>query len=289
MSHKTYPQSIINTKQNLTSIYKPPIFEEITLADGLPENSGTCILEDYLGYLWLGTQNGLVQYDGYTMKVFQPEKDNIRSISHGYIATLYEDKNKNLWIGTKSGLNKFNRASESFERYKINADDTLNENNNWVRCIFEDDSGRLWIGTHAGINLFDPEKGSFAYYYFIDSDVRPNLKSARSYHKISINNIIKDPSNGNILIATDINGLWTLDLETKTLSKYSYDDKSYPDEKIGCVQSFFKTRDNKIWIATNFSLLLLDPFNKLLQTFIHFPIFADDQYLKLQTIEMLVH
>ncbi len=280
LSHQTFPQIIINSKQNLTSIYKPPVFEEITIADGLPEDSGTRAFEDYLGYLWLGTQNGLVQYDGYTMKVYLPEKDNLRSISNGYIITIYEDKNKNLWIGTVDGLNKFNRASESFERFTINVDDTLNVDNNWVRCMFEDDSGRFWIGTHTGINLFDPEKGSFTYYYFIDSDVRPYLKSARSYHKISINNIMKDPSTGKFLIATDINGLWTLDLEAKTLSKYPYDEKRYTEENIGCVQSFFKSNDEKIWIATDNSLLRLDPFNNLLETFINFPRYADEQYDK---------
>ena len=280
LSHQTFPQTIINSKQNLTSIYKPPVFEEITIADGLPEDSGSRAFEDYLGYLWLGTQNGLVKYDGYTMKVYLPEKDNVRSISNGYIVTIYEDKNKNLWIGTVDGLNKFNRASESFERFTINVDDTLNVDNNWVRCMFEDDSGRFWIGTHTGINLFDPEKGSFTYYYFIDSDVRPYLKSARNKHKISINNIMKDPSTGKFLIATDINGLWTLDLEAKTLSKYPYDEKRYTEENIGCVQSFFKSNDDKIWIATDNSLLRLDPFNNLLETFINFPRYADEQYDK---------
>jgi ligand-binding sensor domain-containing protein len=32
-------------------------FEHLTIADGIPGNSVWCILQDHLGYLWLGTRN----------------------------------------------------------------------------------------------------------------------------------------------------------------------------------------------------------------------------------------
>ena len=96
-----------------------PAFENISGKGGLLNSSITCILQDYLGYLWLGTENGLVKYDGYSMKVFQPEEDDICSIiSDRGITTIYEDKNKVLWIGTLAGLNKLNRADESFQYYR---------------------------------------------------------------------------------------------------------------------------------------------------------------------------
>ena len=125
LPYQTFPQTHILTEQKTYDQFNPPVFESITVEDGLPENSGWCILQDYLGYLWIGTKNGLVQYDGYSMKVFQPEKDNTGSISSGFITSIYEDKNKTLWIGTwDSGLNKFDRANESFKCYNHNPDNT---------------------------------------------------------------------------------------------------------------------------------------------------------------------
>ena len=103
----------VSYPQNFDPSISTPAFEYMSLEDGLPDNSVTCILQDYLGYLWLGTQNGLVKYDGYTMEVFQPGK-NDSSISSEGIAAIFEDKNKTLWIGTWNGLNKFNRKSESY-------------------------------------------------------------------------------------------------------------------------------------------------------------------------------
>ena len=39
-------------------------FEHITVDDGLPQNSVRAIIQDHLGFLWFGTQDGLVKYDG---------------------------------------------------------------------------------------------------------------------------------------------------------------------------------------------------------------------------------
>ena len=50
------------TAQNITKDFPDPIFEHLTIKDGLPENSVRCILQDHLGYMWFGTQNGLAQY-----------------------------------------------------------------------------------------------------------------------------------------------------------------------------------------------------------------------------------
>ena len=88
--------------QDIYTQFNTPVFENISIEDGLPENRVTCILQDYLGYLCLGTQNGLVKYDGYTMEVFQPQVNDPGSISSRSIATIFEDHGKTLWISTLS-------------------------------------------------------------------------------------------------------------------------------------------------------------------------------------------
>ncbi len=84
-----------------SSTFPEPEFEHLTIADGLPENSVSCILQDHLGYMWFGTQNGLVRYDGYSMKIFQPDSNDSLSISERHIQTIYEDKSGTIWIGTQ--------------------------------------------------------------------------------------------------------------------------------------------------------------------------------------------
>ena len=78
-------------------------FEHLTIEDGLSQNAGLAIFQDSLGYLWIGTQDGLNGYDGYEFKVFKHDTDDPTMLSHNSILSMGEDKNGSLWIGTWGG------------------------------------------------------------------------------------------------------------------------------------------------------------------------------------------
>jgi ligand-binding sensor domain-containing protein len=96
-------------------------FEHFTTKDGLPDLTVNCILQDHLGYLWFGTDNGLVKYDGYSMTFYRPQPNDSNSLSQHKVKVIYEDGKNNLWIGTgwlnEGGLNRFNREVETFTHY----------------------------------------------------------------------------------------------------------------------------------------------------------------------------
>jgi len=157
--------------------FPEPIFEHLTINDGLPENSVLCILQDHLGYLWLGTLSGLVKYDGYNMIVYQSNPSDSLSISHQAIRTIYEDRSGTLWIGTGGselgGLNKFDRTSETFTSYLHNPDDSTSINSNLIISMYEDNRGNFWVSTSEGLNLFDRQKEIFSHIYYQDSVYSP--------------------------------------------------------------------------------------------------------------------
>jgi len=71
------------------------------MEDGLPGNSVYAILQTQDGYLWLGTQDGLVRFDGLNFKLFTMK--NTPQLKDNIIRALYEDRNGTLWIGTDYG------------------------------------------------------------------------------------------------------------------------------------------------------------------------------------------
>src|SRR3954466_5875993 len=77
---------------------KRPFFNTISVENGLPEAFVIASLQDKLGYLWFGTQNGLVRYDGYNSKLYTMPDDDGKPISFASISTLFEDKQANLWV-----------------------------------------------------------------------------------------------------------------------------------------------------------------------------------------------
>lgn len=70
--------------------------------EGLPENSATAIAQNQGGYLWFGTFNGLVRFNGVTFTVFNPA--NTPQLPHAGIVNLYTDKRDRLWVSTLEGL-----------------------------------------------------------------------------------------------------------------------------------------------------------------------------------------
>src|SRR5439155_4002139 len=67
--------------------------------DGLPSNTISVILQTRDGYLWLGTFNGLVRFDGVRFVVF----GEAEGLPNSRITCLYEDAKGTLWIGTEGG------------------------------------------------------------------------------------------------------------------------------------------------------------------------------------------
>src|SRR6185436_12085804 len=68
--------------------------------DGLPQSSVIALTQTRDGYLWLGTLNGLVRFDGTEFTVF--DEDTAPHLNSGRIVYLFEDSRGVLWIGTEA-------------------------------------------------------------------------------------------------------------------------------------------------------------------------------------------
>jgi signal transduction histidine kinase/ligand-binding sensor domain-containing protein/DNA-binding response OmpR family regulator len=134
------------------------LFERFYSSNGLADDRIRSIFQDSKGFLWVGTMNGLAEYDGYTFKKFYKKKQT-NSISGNWVTSICEDVSHNLWIGTKEGLNKFDKSSEVFTDIKTPLSNSLSSN--IINCIQFDAFGKLWIGTPKGLLKYDTLRKSF--------------------------------------------------------------------------------------------------------------------------------
>jgi len=67
------------------------LFQHITNADGISQSEVYAFLEDSRGFMWIGTVDGLNQYDGYNITIFNTDRNNPNSISNNTIRSLAED------------------------------------------------------------------------------------------------------------------------------------------------------------------------------------------------------
>jgi len=111
--------------------------------NGLPSNSVYAIRQTQDGYLWIGTQNGLLRFDGVRFELYKRARTHW--LESDVIRVLYEDPKGTLWIGTDSGGLTSCKEGE-FVTYPVTKYPALNR----IRAINRDQWGNLWIGSFSG-------------------------------------------------------------------------------------------------------------------------------------------
>ncbi len=129
-----------------------------------------CIFQDKTGFLWFGTIDGLIRYDGYEFRYFNHIPDNSSGLSSSYITDIKEDKSGNLWIATQGGgLNKYNPDTQTFDSWVHNSQNknSLPENN--INSIAIDKQGYIYIGMfYKGFVRFNPVSEKFQKIRFVN-------------------------------------------------------------------------------------------------------------------------
>ncbi|GAB3249950.1 two-component regulator propeller domain-containing protein [Larkinella harenae] len=208
-----------------------------------------------LGDVWLHAPTGLIRYNLYERRAhyyFSSHPDNEAGPSMG-VFSFHCDSAGVVWLGTASGLVRFEPQTGRYQTFVPGADQVLTS----IYSIAEDHEGRLWLGTQRnGIWLFDKSAGRF-------SQVGGFTNSARKLSDYEICKIYIDRQ-GIIWANTDPDGLARIvpgstffggmavsrnephvDKDPSTLSHF-------------VVRGFLETSPTEMWIATERSLDVLD-------------------------------
>jgi len=131
------------------------------------------ILVDRNGYIWLGTQEGLLRINGLSQAytLFQPDKTNPDAISNNPINHIIEDNQGSIWIATYNGLNRIvDPTSDNliFEKFFINKKQPeKGPITNEIMYLKEVDN-YLYIGTKVGICGYDFSTNEFETFHTTD-------------------------------------------------------------------------------------------------------------------------
>ena len=113
--------------------------------NGFPNNTIRAVTQTRDGYLWLGTDAGLVRFDGLHSQVFGLP-DGLKNLQ---VSALMEDSQGVLWIGTSGGgVSRMIRGRITSH----SVSDGLAGDS--IACFLEATNGDIWIGTHTGLSCW---------------------------------------------------------------------------------------------------------------------------------------
>ena len=120
------------------------------------------IKEDQRGNLWIGTRNGLIEYNVESNEsiIYSSNEVDDNSLSDNEITSIYVDDENIIWIGTPSGLNYIDRSKVSRVKHDIR--------NTFVKGILQDKNKNVWFSTNYGLVRYDRTKNKCLSYLEVD-------------------------------------------------------------------------------------------------------------------------
>ncbi len=115
-----------------------------TTQEGLPQNTVSALLQTPDGYLWFGTEEGLVRFDGSSFTVY--DKTKVKGLRDNAVSALCLDSSGSIWVGTWSG--DLLRVKDGVFEDMSGGQAPLRGG---VWSIVDDESGGLWAATSLGL------------------------------------------------------------------------------------------------------------------------------------------
>lgn len=188
-------------------------FKNLGVEDGLSQNMVYAILQDRQGFMWFGTQDGLNRYDGNSFKVYKRNLAGEGGLKSDAIFSLAEDVNGILWIGTDNGVCLYNPMFDRFTPLSLKTPEGISVTG-IVRTIECDKEGNMWLGvSDKGVFCVTPRQ-TIQFY---------SLEQYLGKGRGTMRDLCFDMDD-NLWIATYQQGIFKLNLATKTLTSLLIDD-----------------------------------------------------------------
>ncbi len=230
-------------------IHQKSRFKNYSLREGLSQGNVYHAAQDSVGFIWIGTQDGLNRFDGFELKVFNHDPYDSTSLSDKIVNCIEVDSRGYLWIGTNNGLNRLSPFGTEFKKYFHHPADTASIGSNVILDILQDSRGDMWIATGAGLERTDTVSGFF--YHFRH---RPGEDYTLSPGRI--NSLFED-SGGNIWICSD-DGLNRLDTGKHRFYHYRPAGRGRGGKKENSVSTVIETGRDSFMVGTGAGLFSFD-------------------------------
>lgn len=242
----------------------PYRFKHFSTKMGLSYHQVSCTLEDYKGFLWIGTVNGLNRFDGYEFRNFFSSLTDSTSISSNKIRVLFEDSDNQLYIGTSNGLNIYDHSTGKFTTIQLQTGKEVIVGSQ-INDIKESADGKLWIATPDGVFVLNKDRSFHKHY-------NDSKKGADGLPHNTIGKILFD-KDGNVWMGGQKH-ISKLNVQNDAFTHFPIAEK-FKIERNPPVNVITQDSKGRIWFGSNQTGLSL--FNDSTQNFEYYPLKSIDE------------
>ena len=192
---------------------------------------------DNRGFIWIGTDRGLVRLDpgDGSLRRYRHDRQDPRSLSNDRVNTVLAGPFGSIWAGTDDGLNLLDPRTGRFVVYKSEGSDPASLVGNQVNLLTRDSQGRTWVCTSSGLDLLERQGEKIVFRHFRVPGGDPGQNLFRT--------LVEERRNR--FWAGTSNGLARFDSENGTFTFYDRREGVVAD---GLSEAFlaFRSRDNEI-------------------------------------------
>ena len=185
--------------------------------------------------------------DIYCQKLFPSQFRKIDvddGLSENSVQCIIQDSCGFMWFGTKAGLNRYDGTE--FRIYRNDPNENLSLGNNYIRSLLLGPSDVLYVGTDAGLYIMRMVDEKFT---------KLNVKTADGIEVTSGVNSMQFDDKGRLWLATMIQGVFTFDPGTNTLSRVESVGLDLRQNAAWCV---IRDRSGVMWVGSRLGLLRYD-------------------------------
>ena len=239
----------------LAQVSEPVIESSIlfTKENGLRANVIRAISEADDGFIWLGTGDGLVRFDGSTFKHYLHDPQDSTSLYDNRVSAVVVGKDI-MWVGTHLGFSVMNRKTEEFRNYQFEHFKVRTPLSKRVPTrvgsIIEARNGEVWLGTFSdAIFRYYPERDSFVCYRFPRDVVAEHFPAAdRIDHVLTIH---QDRFNDQLIWVGTTAGLLRVNADTHKVDWFLYPKKEERDFLAqNAVRKIYQSDDGLLYISS---------------------------------------
>ncbi|HXY96319.1 MAG TPA: diguanylate cyclase [Steroidobacteraceae bacterium] len=217
-----------------------PQFRHYSVDNGLANSALTALAQDRDGFLWIGSQSGLMRFDGYRFRTYQHDPQDAGSIPSNFVQSLFADAAGNLWVGTaNAGLTRYDPRTGRFVTYPVGGPRGTRTAD--VEAIIDDSKGGLWVGTDGGLDHLAVPTGEVTHYDSPRGDSLSHDNVLGLYRE----------SSGSLLVGDRV-GLLRFYPDAGRFERLSISDTSGRVVAAG-VRTFAEDSDHRLWFGTTVS------------------------------------